>query len=150
MRGATPRPTVQIDAALPLRSSFRQAPRNGPDGPYVTHAAESAPVEILQLAFETKHLRTLCESSADAIRELGQDVARHLMERLADLDSAVTISDVLLGRPRASDRGDLVIDLVCGYRLQCRANHPNNPQTTTGGIDWNKVSRIKIVGITNS
>ena len=119
-------------------------------GRYVTHAAERAPIDILQLAFETKYLRTLCERSADAIRDLGQDVARDLMRRLADLDSAVTVNDLLLGQPCASDNGDLVIELVHGYRLECRANHPNNPTTTAGAIDWKKVSRIKIVGVTNS
>jgi hypothetical protein len=149
MRGDTPHPTVQIDAPLCLRSFSRAAGCNAPIGRFVTHATERAPIDILQLAFETKHLRTLCESSADAIRELGQDVARHLMQRIADLDSAVTINDVLLGQPRASDSGNLVIELVRGYRLQCRANHPNNPITATGAIDWNRVSRIKIVGITN-
>jgi hypothetical protein len=149
MRCDTPHPTVQVDAPLSLRCS-RAAGCNAPIGRCVTHAAERAPIDILQLAFDTKHLRNLCESSADAITELGQDLARDLMQRLADLDSAVTIKDILLGQPRVSETGDLVIDLMRGYRLQCRANHPNNPKITTGAIDWNKVSRIKIVGITNS
>jgi hypothetical protein len=150
MRCDTPHPAARIDFLLPLRSSSRADGRSVPIGRSVTRATKCTHIDILQLAFETKHLRTLCESSADAISELGQDVARDLMERLADLDSAVSIKDVLSGQPRPSDDGDLLIELVSGYRLQCRANHPNNPKTATNAIDWAKVSRIKIVGIANS
>ena len=104
----------------------------------------------MQLAFETTHLRTLCENSADAIRELGHEVASALRDRLADLDSAVSIKDILVGRPQAFDTGALVIELTAACRLLCRANHPNNPKITSGGIDWEKVSRVKIVDIVKS
>jgi hypothetical protein len=111
---------------------------------------ERAHIDILQLAFETKHLRTLCESSADAISELGQEVTYALMQRLADISSAVSIKDILLGHPQAFDNGDLVIDLAAGYRLRCCAGHPSNPKTASDVIEWEKVSRIKVVGIANS
>jgi len=104
----------------------------------------------VQLAFDTEHIRTICESSAEAIREFGQEVAYVLMARLDDLDSAVSIKDVLLGRPRAHHNGELEIELTGGYRMSCRANHPKNPMTDSNVIDWDKVSRIKIVGISKS
>jgi len=116
----------------------------------VVRTAERAHIDIVQLAFETAHLRTLCESSADAIRELGDEVASALRDRLADLDSAVSIKDILVGRPQAFDTGDLVIELTAAYRLLCRANHPSNPKTTSDVINWEKVSRVKIVDIFKS
>lgn len=112
-------------------------------------AHRHAHIDILQFAFETNQLRTLCESSADAIRELGQEVAYALIERLAVLDAAVSIKDVLVGQPRTFENGDLEIELAAGYRLICRANHPNNPRTPAGVVDWDKVARIKVVKITN-
>jgi hypothetical protein len=104
----------------------------------------------VQLAFDTEHIRTICESSAEAIREFGQDVAYVLMARLADLDAAVSIRDVLLGRPRTHDNGKVEIELTSGYRMTCRANHPKNPMTAADVTDWDKVSRIKIVAISKS
>src|SRR6059058_3505473 len=98
MNSDAPHHAAQIDFPLSLRSSSRPSGHSVPIERYVAHATEREHIDILQLAFETKHLRTLCESSADAIRELGQELARDLMERLADLDSAVTINDVLLGQ----------------------------------------------------
>ena len=111
---------------------------------------ERANPDLLQFAFETRHLRTICEDSAEAIKELGEEVAYALMACLADLDSADSIHDVLLGRPRTQDNGEVEIELTSDYRLLCRANHPTNPTMTSGAIDWNKVSRIKIVRISNS
>jgi len=104
----------------------------------------------VQLAFETQQLRTICESSAEAITEFGQEVAYLLMARLADLDSAVSMRDVLVGQPRTCDSGDLEIELTGGYRMVCRANHPSNPITDSGMIDWDRVSRIRIVDISKS
>jgi hypothetical protein len=121
-----------------------------PIGETAVRALGREHIDILQLAFETKHLRTVCESSADAIREFGQDVAYALIDRLADLDSAVSIKDVQLGQPQAFENGELILDLATSCRLLCCANHPNNPRTTSGAIDWEKVSRVKIVNIVKS
>jgi len=95
-------------------------------------------------------MRALCESSADAISELGQEVAYALIDCLADVDSAVSIKDVLMGQPQTFDNGELILDLVTDYRLLCRANHQEQSETTSGAIDWEKVSRVKIVGIVRS
>jgi hypothetical protein len=136
--------------SLTLRACSRASGRSVPIRELIVRATGRADVDILQLAFETKHLRTLCESSADAISELGQEVAYALIDRVADLDSAVSIKDVLVSQPQAFDNGELILELATGYRLLCRANHPNNPKTTSGAIDWEKVSRVKIVDIVKS
>lgn len=150
MRSDAPHPAAQIDVPVPLRSSSRANGRSLPIGELVVRTTGHAHIDILQLAFETKHLRTLCESSADAISELGQEVAYSLIDRLADLDAAVSINDVLVGQPQAFDNGELVLELATGYRLLGRANHPNNPKTKHGAIDWEKVSRVKLVDIVKS
>lgn len=138
---------VQANVPLPLPPGARPTGRDVPIGELVNRASGRASISILQLAFETKYLRTLCESSADAIGELGQEVACVLMERLAELDSAVSIDDLLLGHPQAFDDGELILDLAGGYQIHCRANHPKKPITTSGRIDWTRVSRLIVVEI---
>jgi proteic killer suppression protein len=105
----------------------------------------------LDLAFDSKLLRTICENEEEAFHELGRSVGEVLKHRLADLRAAISVNDLLVGRPRILD-GDthnlhMVIDLCDGYQVIFRANHPNNPVGENGKIDWQKVSRIKILRI---
>lgn len=106
--------------------------------------------DTLELAFKSKELRTICESEAHAKCNLGSKVAEALKHRLADLRAATSIVDLVAGRPRIADGGhsqQMIVDLCDGYRITFCANHPNNPVTEHGKLDWTKVSRIKILGI---
>ena len=60
----------------------------------------------MELAFESRWLRTVCENEADADRELGLAVAETLRHRLADLLAATSIDDILAGKPHFSDTTD--------------------------------------------
>jgi len=102
----------------------------------------------LELAFESKELRDICENDAEAKHRLGDSVAEMLRHRLADLDAAISPKDLLVGQPRlGTDAETMVIDLCEGHRLVFTANHPNNPTTPNGELDWNRVRRIRILGI---
>ena len=107
----------------------------------------------MQLAFEIKSLRTICESEVQANSELGSDVAEILKHRLADLRAATTINDLVAGRSLIVDDANqeqMIINLQHGYRIVFCANHTKNPTTETGETDWTKVSRIKILRIDKS
>lgn len=102
----------------------------------------------LELAFESRQLRDICENEAEAKRKLGEGVAGALKRRLADLDAAISPKDLLAGRPRLGQDGQtMVIDLCEGHRIVFAANHPNNPATPNGGLDWARVRRIRILRI---
>lgn len=106
----------------------------------------------LDLAFDSKPLRTVCENEKEAIRELGPLVARVLKHRLADLRAAISINDLILGHPRLLlDDGkyhqSMIIDLCDDYQMTFCANHPCNPVVENGNIDWSKVSRVKLLRI---
>lgn len=102
----------------------------------------------LELAFESKELREMCESEAEAKRQLGDTAAEMLRHRLADLDAAASPKDLLAGRPRLGQDGEtMVVDLCEGCRLVFTANHPSNPTTSTGELDWARVARIRILRI---
>jgi hypothetical protein len=106
----------------------------------------------LELAFETKLLRTICESEAHAKQELGPTVAEFLKHRLADLHAALSVMDIVVGQPRVLDNVShehMVVNLCDDYRLVFCANHPKNPLTGDGKLDWSRVRRIKIIRIEN-
>jgi plasmid maintenance system killer protein len=107
-------------------------------------------LRTVELAFDSKWLRTLCENGAQAQQELGSGAAEMLKHRLADLRAATSINDLIAGHPcTLDDTGgrQMVISLSHGRRVKICANHPRNPLTASGTIDWSKVSRIKILAI---
>jgi proteic killer suppression protein len=104
----------------------------------------------LELAFDSRTLRTICESETHAKDELGVAVAAMLKHRLADLRAATSVKDLVAGRLRLlEDTGDpcMALDLCEGYRMVFCANHARNPVAPTGGLDWPRVSRVKIMRI---
>lgn len=104
----------------------------------------------MDLAFESKHLRLVCEDETTAKEKFGVVITEVLKHRLADLRAATSISDLVVGNPRISDvvhTDCLVIDLRPGHQVVLKANHPENPLTDTGQLDWEKVRRLKVIHI---
>jgi toxin HigB-1 len=104
----------------------------------------------MQLAFATKSLRQLCENGARAKRDLGLQMAEQLRGRLADLRAAMSVKDLVVGRPREVDgmpKSHIAVDLYEGYHIVSCANHNSIPILESGDVDWSKVTRIKILRI---
>ena len=104
----------------------------------------------MELAFATKSLREVCESAAKAKLRLGPKVVEKLSRRLADLRAAVSVSDLIAGRPHELEvarQRRIALDLGEGYRMTFCANHAVLPKLKLGKIDWSKVSRVKILRI---
>jgi hypothetical protein len=104
--------------------------------------------EALEIAFETKSLRKICESESEAKKQLGDAVSKMLQHRLADLCAASSPLDLVAGRPRTVGGGQfMTVDLCDGYRVVFDPNHVNNPMTKTNDVDWPRISRIKLLRI---
>ena len=73
-----------------------------------------------------------------------------MKERLADLRAAKTTNDLIVGSARKVWRDDvecMMVQLSQGYTMVFRANHPRPPLTTSGELDWSKVTRVQIVAV---
>ena len=119
-------------------------------GKRLTPSGRSCSVAELDLAFDKKSLRQLCERKSKAERDLPAGVARQLWARLADLHAASCVTDLVAGRPRPlnGDNGrQMAVQLGQRRRLVFCANHNLVPATKLGGVDWSKVSRVKILRI---
>lgn len=104
----------------------------------------------MEISFETRSLRSICEDLTAAKVGLGDTVAEALTHRLADLRAAVSISDLLVGNCRIVGSGGaqrLYIDLPQENCMVLVANHPRKPLTSQGDVDWNSVTRIKLTRI---
>ena len=116
-----------------MRDSYlRRAIR--PSGPNFPRRANS-----LELAFE-----------CSAKLKLGDAVSEVLKHRLADLRAAGSVSDLVAGRPRILHRSNpekMVLDLCDGYHVVFVPNNIERPTTETGELDWQRVSRIRIIRI---
>jgi hypothetical protein len=102
----------------------------------------------LVLAFASKPLRETCEIEAHAKRRLSSKAADSLKHRLADLEAAASVEDLIVGSPRKRKASDTyIVNLADGFCLEFAANHIKNPIHGEGKVDWGKVSRIQILSI---
>ena len=102
------------------------------------------------IAFSTEEIRELCTIDNTAVRELGQKGAETLKNRLADIDAAESISEVLAGSPRralVADQDCYLIDLADSLVLTLRCNHVNPKRDKQGQIDWTRVRRVKVISV---
>lgn len=104
----------------------------------------------LEVAFQTKELRSTCESPARARRELGEDAASTLRRYLADLEAVETVAELtemgLEFENYGSKVGLIRFGLSEGRHLYCEANHQHLPMNGES-VDWAKVSRLKVIHI---
>ncbi|TVR05411.1 MAG: killer suppression protein HigA [Phormidium sp. GEM2.Bin31] len=104
----------------------------------------------MEITFSNQKLKKLCEQKAVAQKQLGQDCARKLQSRLADLMAAESVRDLTAGRPHPlkGDRlGEFAIDLVGAKRLVFSPINEPVPRKQDGSIDWLAVTQICIVFI---
>lgn len=101
----------------------------------------------MEFAFASKDLREICEDDSMARKEFGDEVSRILVNRLADLRAASSITGLPAGYPCTVQGEEAVFELCQGYQLVITANHPDNPVTDSGDVDWSRVHRIKVIKI---
>ncbi len=107
-------------------------------------------MQVLELAFETRSIRTICEKQKKAESKLGVKVTNKLKRRLADLIAAPTARDIIAGKPtieQGNPHERMSVQLGDGFRLVFVANHNQNPLLKGGAVDWSKVNRIRIIEI---
>lgn len=104
----------------------------------------------MNLSFENKDLRLICEDEIKALERLGSDIASKLKSRLADMRAAESVTDLIVGNPREmvyQDMPAFKIDLSPKECLIFCPVHSKLPVLLNGSIDWHNVSRIKLICI---
>jgi plasmid maintenance system killer protein len=106
----------------------------------------------LDILFKDKKLRNLLTNQKKMARKWGDLQAKKLRQRLDDLHAAPTLETMrqLPGRCHelVGDRkGQLSLDLIHPYRLLFIPAEDPPPQKADGGLDWSKVTAIRVIGV---
>jgi proteic killer suppression protein len=103
--------------------------------------------------FRTKKLQKLCSEQREMQKQLGQAMARKLMQRMTELKAAEALSDIShLPPPRCHEltgnrAGQFSVDLEHPYRLLFIPADDPIPYREDKGIDLALVKEIEIIDI---
>jgi proteic killer suppression protein len=103
----------------------------------------------VDIFFASKKLAKLCSDSREAVKVLGADSARKLRARLADLQAADTVSELVAGRPHpltGKRAGQFALDLAGGQRLVFQPKRAEAAKAAAA-VDWKRVTAVEIVFI---
>ena len=106
----------------------------------------------MDIAFQSKSLRDICESERSLRDQFGEQVADSVKHRLADLRAATTIKDIFVGNPRelsGNNSNCVCIDLAAGFRLMLTSNHVKASHDEICDTNWAEFTRVKILSIGN-
>lgn len=104
----------------------------------------------MKITFANRELEKLCNRSNYAIRKLGDVGARKLQSRLADIEAANDVTELIAGSPhplKGDREGDFSLRLHGAQRLVFRPEHNPLPRLQDRGIDWQNVTAVQIVEI---
>jgi len=107
----------------------------------------------MEISFAKSKLQSLCNNDRKLQGEYGPACAKKIKRRLAELEAAECLEDLRqLPRARchelAADRkGQLAVDVEHPKRLIFEPDHQPVPAKPDGGLDWSKVTRIRVLEI---
>jgi plasmid maintenance system killer protein len=106
----------------------------------------------VEIVFESDKFREQCNNFKLLVREQGADRAKRIRRRLDDLRAAAMLAEMrnLPGRCHElkGDRaGQLSLDLDHPYRLIFEVANEPSPRKPDGGLDWEHVTAIRILGV---
>lgn len=106
----------------------------------------------MDVTFVGKKLREECNDQRLLQKRHGQKRAKRILQRLSDLRAAKVLEDMrnIPGRChelRHDRAGQFSLDLDHPYRLIFEPANEPVPRKPDGGINWHKVTVIKILGV---
>ena len=107
----------------------------------------------MEIVFRSPKLQKTCSIERESKRQWGDQNAKKIRRRLADLQAADTLADVSTlppakCHPLHGDRaGKFAVDVQQPYRLIFEPANAPVPRKKDGGIDLTKVTRVRILGV---
>jgi proteic killer suppression protein len=106
----------------------------------------------VDILFKERRFEKQCNRPALLLRAQGERRARLIRARLDALHAALCLEDLrnVAGRLhelKGNRKGQLSLDLDHPYRLILVPNHKPVPSTEDGGMDWSRITAVKILGI---
>jgi hypothetical protein len=103
---------------------------------------------VLNVSYRTKELRAVCTEIEEAQSQLGPQPAAELHELLAEAESCLVADELIEFRGGEIVGGDsLSFSFGTHYRAAFKAVGDNLPRGNDGGVAWEQVRRIMLIGI---
>lgn len=105
------------------------------------------------ILFKTAKLQKECNNENLMVRRFGPNRTRLLKRRITELAAANALEDLRnLPQTRCHElkgnlKGYLSVDLDHPYRLVFEPSNNPLPKKPDGGLDWTKVTEIRIIGL---
>ena len=106
----------------------------------------------MDILFRERKFEKQCNQHTALVRAQGGRRAPLIRARLDALRAATCLEDLRnipgrLHELKKNRKGQLSLDLDHPYRLILIPNHDPVPSTEDGGMDWGRVTAVKILGI---
>lgn len=107
----------------------------------------------MELSFANRKLAKELADEKSIMRSYGTDNGRRICQRLADLMAAENLETLrflpqLRAHELTADRaGQISVDVKHPYRLLILPDHDEMPRKPDGGLDWKRVTKVKILEI---
>lgn len=105
---------------------------------------------MVEISFDDATLRAICESRKKAVTALGEHGAKALAQTLADLNASTSASGFLglyAGAVFDQPPSAKCLNLAPNVLLVFRCGHVKTPLTADGDVNWDKVSRVRIMAL---
>ncbi len=110
----------------------------------------------MEISFVNTKLAKELADEKSILRKYGTDNGRRICQRLADVMAAENL-EILRFLPQlrahelTGDRaGQISVDVKHPRRLLLQPDHTEVPRKPDGGLDWKRVTKVKILGITDT
>ncbi len=110
----------------------------------------------MELSFANRKLARELADEKSIMRSYGADNGRRICQRLADLMAAENLETLrflpqLRAHELTGDRtGQISVDVKHPYRFLILPDHNETPRKPDGGLDWKRVTKVKIIEIADT
>ena len=104
----------------------------------------------MKIEFDTLDLQDLCENEKLMKKKFGSACANKLKTRIADLQAATNVSELVAGKPhplKYKRLGQFSVSILGALRLVFECGKHPIPKTNDESVDWNQVTIVKILFI---
>ena len=107
----------------------------------------------MDISFKSKKLKKELSDRKALVRRYGAEQARKIQQRLFELQAAENLETLrTLAQMRAHElsgnrAGQISLDIKQPYRLLTKPDYEDPPRKDDGGLDWKKVTKIRILKV---
>ena len=107
----------------------------------------------MEITFLNTKLAKELADEKTILRKYGPDNGRRICQRLADLMAAENLETLrvlpqMRAHELAGDRaGQISVDVKHPRRMLLLPDHAEPPRKPDGGLDWKRVTKVKILGV---